>query len=189
MSADVLESLRELHDAIVADLADHYQDRVLTVAAYDPVPDAEGQERVPVVTPAILLELEAIDHGEDDGTDRQPLRLTWVAHCVLSFRTAQLQIELREFATSVLARVRHNRWGFYGAVQEPTALSAQPAEFRPGLDGFEVWIARWEQLVYVGPDVWSGEGILPTEVWLGWSPHIGTAHVDEYVRVDEIEGD
>lgn len=189
MSGEVLDNLRQLHEAILADLREHYLDRVQTIEAYDPFPDADGQERAPLVTPALLIELDGIDPGEDDGTDRHPLRLSFVAHCVLSFRTAQMQLELREFASDVLQHVRHNRWGLYGAVQEPSALSAQAGEFQPGLQGFDSWQARWEQVVYVGLGAWAPEGTTPTTVYLGFAPHIGTAHEPEYIQVYPESGE
>lgn len=185
MTTEVLDNLRQLHDAILADLREHYLDRVQTIAAYDPFPEADDQARQPLTTPALLLDLEAIDPGEEDGTDRQALRLTWAAHCVLSFRTAQLQVELREFAADLLGHIRYNRWGLAPAVAPPTALSAQPGEFVPGLAGYDTWLARWEQQVYVGADVWSAAGIAPTEVWFSTVPDIGTAHVGDYERIDE----
>lgn len=175
--ADVT-TLGEVHAGILAAFAARYAGRVQTVAAYDPfAPQDEaaeppGQERRALTTPALLLELSAIDPGPDDGTDRQPLRLTWTAHCVLSFLTHGLQTELREFAGDVLACVRHNRWGFARALRAPQALSAQPGEFRPGLAGYDSWVVTWEQDAYLGPDVWAG-GLPPTEVWIGFAPLIG----------------
>jgi hypothetical protein len=180
-----LITLRDLHTAMVQDFTDTYAERVLTVAAYDPFPDVEGQERVPLITPALLLELVEILPGPDDGTGRTPLRLSLGAHCILSFRTAQMQIELREFAADVLAQVRYNRWGYPQAVREPEDLSARPGEFRPQQAGFDSWLVSWEQTVFVGPDVWAG-GIAPSEVWLGIAPRIGSAYVDDYFRVDEV---
>ena len=178
-----LITLRDLHTAMVRDLTDTYAERVLTVAAYDPFPDVEGQERVPLVTPALLLELVDIQPGDDDGTGRTPLRLSWGAHCILSFRTAQMQIELREYAADVLAHVRYNRWGYPEAVREPENVSARPGEFRPEQAGFDSWLVSWEQLVLVGPDIWAG-GIAPTEVWFGIAPQIGAAHVNDYWLID-----
>lgn len=185
MTGEVLDNLRQLHEAILADLREHYLDRVQTIAAYDPFPDPEDQDRQPLVTPALLIEIDAINPGADDGTDRQPLLLNIAVHAVLSFRTADVQLELREFAADVLAHARHNRWGLYGAVQEPAALSAQPGEFRPGLSGFDSWRVAWEQTVFVGPSAWTATGLTPTEVWFSTVPEIGTAHVDDYVRIDE----
>jgi hypothetical protein len=178
----VLINLRQLHDAMVADLSAHYLGRVPTICAYDPFPARDDQTPQPVVTPAILLELESIAPGEDDGTDRQALLLTFSAHCVLSQRTEAMQLELREFAADLLSHLRHQRWGLAGALQEPTALAAAAGEFSPGLEGFDSWRATWEQTVYVGASVWAG-GVAPTAVWLGQAPLIGAAHEDDYVLI------
>lgn len=186
MAGDLI-SLRALHAAILADLRYHYLDRVQTIAAYDPYPAHDDQDPKPLVTPALLLEIESIDPGEDDGTERQPLRLTFVAHCVLSFRTADQQLELREMAADVMAHCRYNRWGYPGAVRQPEAITAQPGEFQPGLAGFDSWMVRWEQVVHVGPDTWAGSGILPSEVWFSWVPAIGTAHVDDYQPLETAD--
>jgi len=184
MTIAVLENLRQLHDAMLVDLRAHYLGRVQTIEAFDPFPDIEGQDRLPLVTPALLLEIDSIDPGVEDGTERQALNLSFLVHCVLSFRTEQIQLELREFAADLLNHVRYNRWGFPAAVEIPTALGAQPAEFVPGLMGFDTWIARWEQVVFIGSDSWSAAGIPTAEVWFGIAPEIGTAHVSDYWRID-----
>ena len=179
-----LDNLRQLHDAIIADLTERYADRVYTIAAYDPFPEKNGAERLPITTPALLLDVESIDEGEEDGTDRQPLRLTITLHCILSFRTSDTQLELREFAADVAARVRHNRWGLNAAVDHPQAINAQPGEFVPEQAGYDSWRVTWEQQVYVGVNIWAG-GQLPEEIYLGIAPKIGPEHVDDYFRVDQ----
>ena len=185
---EVLSTLRELHDAIVADFTAHYLGRVATVAAYDPFPIPSAQEQQALVTPAILLELSEIAEGEEDGTDRQALRLMLTAHCVLSMRTAQIQLELREFAADVLAHVRGQRWGLAKAVQASERPSAQPGEFKPGLEGYDSWAATWEQLVYIGPSLWAG-GVAPTTIWLGQAPLIGAAHQGDYALIAGSDND
>lgn len=191
MSADqsslVLRNLRQLHDAMVAVLSAAYRDKVNTVAAYDPFPDLDDQERQPLTTPAILLELQSIGEGEADGTDRQALRLDLTAHCILSLRTEQVQLELREMATDVLNRIRHERWGLAGAVQQPTALAAQAGEFAPGLAGYDSWQVTWEQTIYVGPGMWlpAPGTVRPVAIWLGQAPLIGTGHEADYDLIVE----
>lgn len=182
MSEPILANLRELHDAILANLRDTYRDRVYTIAAYDPFPELDGQDPKPVDTPAILLEIEDIEPGEMDGTDRTPLHLSFVAHCILSFRTTDLQLELREFGADMLAHVRDNRWGLRDSVRQPTALSAKPGEFRPDLDGFDSMLVRWEHEVYVGENFWDG-GKLPTEVYVQSLPFGVERGGDQYDQV------
>jgi len=178
-----LPTLRELHTSIIADLERQYLGRVETVAAYDPFPGTDEQDAKALLTPALLLELESIDPEPEDGTGRQSLRLTFVAHCVLSFRTLAVQMELRVFAADVMNHIRYNRWGYPGAVADPEAIAAQPGEFKPGLAGFDSFLVRWEQVVQVGEDQWNASGILPTIVYLGYAPDIGAAHIDDYQQI------
>lgn len=183
-----LPTLRALHQGVLGTLAARYAERVQTIAAYDPfAADDDGAPRT-LTTPALLLELAAIDPGPDDGTDRQPLRLSWTLHCVLSVLTEEVQVELREFAADVLACVRHNRWGYPLAVRAPQALSAQPGEFRPGLAGYDSWAVTWEQDAFLGPNAWAG-GLAPAEVWIGFAPLVGDKDgtVDDYTRTDNAE--
>lgn len=187
MSSNILSSLRQYHEAVKADLGAHFGTTVATIEAYDLDQSApQDQARRAIKTPAILLGLEQIDSdaADDDGTERTPLRLLCTADCILSDRTDDLSLELREFARSVLSRVRHNRWSLAGAVRVPEALSAQPAELAPGPQGYGAWRALWEQVVYIGADVWAGTGQPPAEVYLGIAPRIGAAHVDDYFLID-----
>jgi hypothetical protein len=178
-----LPTLRELHAAILLDLDRHYSGRVETVAAYDPFPGTDEQDAQALNTPALLLELESIDPEPEDGTERQALRLTFAAHCILSFRTPAVQMELRVFGSDVMNHLRYNRWGYPGAVSDPEAIAAQPGEFKPGLAGFDSFLVRWEQVVQLGEDVWNADGIMPTTVYLGAAPEIGAEHEEDYVQV------
>lgn len=182
---DILDNLTDYHDAVIADLSDHYAGRVETVEPYDPFPDPADQTPRPVITPALLLEIDGLDPGEDDGTGRTPIRLSCVLHCLLSARTPRMQEELRSFAADVIGHVRWNRWGVPGAIGAPEALSAGPGGFDAEVYGYDSFAVRWEQPVYVGEQVWAG-GIAPLEIWLGIAPRIGAAHVDDYWRVDEV---
>ena len=176
-------TLRALHAAILADLTAAYHDRVATIALYDPFVMGADQDPQALATPALLLELEAIDPEPEDGTERQPLRLIWVAHCILSLRTASVQMELRVFAADLMNHLRFRRWGYPGAVSDPQAISAQPGEFKPGLAGFDSYLVRWEQVVQLGQDEWNTAGIVPATVYLGIAPEIGAEHVDDYQQI------
>lgn len=179
-----LETLGELREAILASLREQYLGRVETVASNDPHADVRGQERRPLVTPALLLHLEAIEPGQEDGTDRVPLRLILALHCVLSTRTAQVGVQIHEFAADVLAYVRHQVWGYPGEVSQPEALAAQESEFVPGVMGFESWLVRWEQPVFLGAGHWApGDTAMPAEVWFSMAPEIGAEHLADYQQI------
>lgn len=176
-----LVTLRDLHDAMLAALQEAYPaPLVATVTAYDPVVAPVTQEAQPLTAPALLLHLLAIDPGAEDGTDRDAARLTWALHCVLSARTADLALEVREFAADVRRFIRYQQWGYPSAVGVPEALAAQEADFAPGLAGYDSWVVTWEQSVYLGEDIWLGTGAPPQQILYSWAPRIGAAYEPEY---------
>ena len=44
---------------------------------------------------------------------------------------------------------------------------------------------EWEQVVYVGENVWSGEGVPVTEVLYSWAPKIGVPFRDNYRTIEQ----
>jgi hypothetical protein len=157
-------TIKALHAAIESSLRAHFNASVQQYGTYQPwdtdsdAPDSELR------TPALLVELEAMD--PDDVALHLPgcvaLRCALAVHVVLGVLTDDLQVALRELAAAVITLVRQtdtaaaarpplngNHWGLGEAVGTPEAVSARPAEFRPGLNGFDAWIVTWEQIVYL----------------------------------------
>lgn len=153
-----MTTLAEQHDAILATLSGAMPE-LTTVAAYAP-----GEQ---IDTPAVLLELEVIeeDVAEDDGTDRVPLRCTWTLHCILSTRTPNVHREIRSMAAHVLGLIRRQRWGGL-PVRPPEQIEGGPGGISEGPHGFEAWYVTWEQMLYLGDDIWDGE-----------APTIDTVHI------------
>lgn len=149
-----------LHAAIIADLTRAFGEQCAQIGAYAPWDDLTGTEPEELVAPALLLELESFDVDESpDPADRCPVLCTLAIHCVLSQQTERLPQALAQWAATVARRVRFpeqpdrrkggNTWGLAPAVETPTRVNGQPGEFRPGLNGRDGWIVRWEQVVYL----------------------------------------
>lgn len=156
-----MNSLKEIHDGFVAAAGEHFGDVLRTVDAYAP------EHLESVRTPALLLELEDWDEGDDIGDGRSPLRCRFTAHCLLSFQTPNASLEVREFGARVQQLVRYNRWGLGDDADVPAQVSGAPGLFRPGKAGYESWCVSWEQVVYLGASAWAAEGVPPTEVFVG----------------------
>lgn len=169
-------TLNDLHNAIVATTQAAFGSVVETVAAYSPL------QADPINTPAVLIEMDSADEGEDCGDGRVPLKCQFLAHCILSTKTPNVQVEVRAFAAQMFQVVRHNNWGLTGNVTRPASLSMLPGEFRPGNHGYESWIVAWEQTLYLGDSVWTG-GVRPETVYLGITPNIGAGHEGDYVQI------
>ncbi|PMN73158.1 hypothetical protein [Enterovibrio norvegicus] len=133
-----------------------------------------------IQTPSILLEVVAVKPGEKRSGGRLALNVEFCAHCILSLKTANVQMEVRNVAARVLQVVDLNRWGLDNA-EQPRQLSAFPGMFSEKL-GFESWVVSWEQDFHLG-DVDLGDDWLPAEVYLGEAPNIGAAHIDNYEKI------
>ena len=182
-------SLEEFHNAIQEVLAAFFAANVNTVAWYEQGEDASGQP-LPVKTPAIILEIDSAEEGDDVGDDRAPLLCHLTAYCILGQQTADLQIQVRAFAAQLFAKVRKNKWGLGHAISFPGSITLGPGKFDPEITGYESWFVSWDQTLYLGEDIWDSSAIRPTEIWWNWAPAIGNDFSDSYQRADSnISGD
>ncbi|MCP4102607.1 MAG: hypothetical protein GY750_14475 [Lentisphaerae bacterium] len=129
--------------------------------------------------PGILLDIEQLDIGEDEGDGRLPLECSFAAFCILSICTSNYELAIKGFVAKVMALLRHNSFGME-TVSIPENLSAEGVDFSPGKAGYICWVVTWQQTVYVGEDVWSGDGIIPSEVKFNYTPEVGAEHEAGY---------
>lgn len=170
------------HAAIKAAIATHFGVNVNTVEWYEPGEEANGQPK-PIKTPAIILEMESADEGDDVGDDRTPLSCHITAYCILGRSTPDLQIQVRTFAAQLLALARKNKWGLAKNASFPGSFTLGDGKFDPEKNGYESWFVTWDQTFYLGDSVWAPSGIVPSTVYLGQSPLIGTGNEDQYIQV------
>lgn len=173
--------LNQLHDNIVAAIAGQFP-ALQTVEAY-----REETERVTLRAPACLVELfelEAVD-DQDHGTEQLPMMARFEARLIIGFREANAKREVRKLAAALAKFIRHQRWGLGANVAPAEVMGCYPDEFDPALDQYEVMRVEWQQVVYVGENVWTGEGVPVTEVLYSWAPKIGLPFRDNYRTLEE----
>jgi hypothetical protein len=175
--------LAGFQDAIKAELSAFFGNIINTVAWYEQSESATGQP-LPIVTPAVVLEIESADEGDDVGDDRTPLLCHLTAYCILGQQTPDLQTQVRAFAAQLFGKVRKNKWGLGAKVGFPGGITLGPGKFDPEATGYDSWFVSWDQTVYLGDSVWLPSGIMPSEIWWNWAPEIGTDFVDSYMRGD-----
>lgn len=86
--------------------------------------------------------------------------------------------EVRKLAATLGAKVHQQRWG--QAVSPAQMTYIGPDAFDPEFDKFEVWAVEWDQQIDLGESVWTGEGVVPQVVKVGWSPDIGPGNEADY---------
>ncbi|ABF64028.1 hypothetical protein TM1040_1295 [Ruegeria sp. TM1040] len=166
-----------MHDAILAQIRADFPD-LATVGDYD-----LDKKALPV--PAVLVELIDLegDPDADPGTEQVPFVSKWVARVILGFRTEGVKREVRQLTAALAAKVHRQRWGQRVGPAQVTYIG--PDAFDPEFDKFEVWSVEWDQQIDLGESVWTGEGVVPEVVNVGWAPDIGPGNEDEYSETVE----
>ena len=165
-------SLKDFHNAITQTVTDHFNSKV-HVLAYP-------EELSQIQTPAILLEMESGEEGQDPGDGRFAFRCRMAAHCVLGFQTENIGLEVRSFASQLFIMLMDNKFGLGTDISRPEGLELHPGEFKPGKAGFESWCVIWEQTFYLEESAWDDTGVVPETVMLGIAPDIGIGHEPDY---------
>lgn len=190
MSANTNIDLAVLHQAIVADFKAQFPNLV-TVEFY-----REDRDTLPL--PAALLELTELDAipEDDPGTGQLAVMAKFEVELVIGFRTPEAKQSIRILAAAIAAWLRMRRWTnpadptrklptgeaqVIGAFQDDFSVIGR-SQNRP-LEQFEVWRVEWQQRVHLGKTVWTEGGTLPSSVFVGQAPDIGTGNEGNYDQV------
>jgi len=167
--------LDQLHNAILNKIKEQFPS-LQTVEDYD-------ADRKDLAVPAVLLELVDMeaDPESDPGTEQLAVVTKWAARVVFSFRQDNVKREIRKLAGALGVLVHDNRWGQSVSPAKVTVIG--PDAFDPAFDKFEVWAVEWDQQIDLGENVWSGEGVTPDKVLIGFSPDVGTGQEAEYTEL------
>ena len=170
-----------LHQAMIDDIKGKLPS-IKTVVAYDPTDENSGGQHQSVKTPAVLIELSEMKPGTSRGDGRQAFECEFILHCILSVKTANVQLEIRNYVAAVAKEVWRNKWGLSGCVELPEDISAYPGVFKAGDKGFESWVVSYSQKIYLGDLPLTTETV-PTDVFIGFSPKVGPDNQADYVEV------
>jgi hypothetical protein len=177
MNADTAISIEEIHARIVAAIQAKFPD-LQTVEFY-----REDRDALPA--PACLLDMQEFEDAPDvdPGTDQLAVRCRFEADLILGFRTPQAKLSARVLAAALAQFISNDLRRIVTRMGPPEAIHAYRSDFKPELDKYEVWCVEWRQVVHLGESVWTNEGVIPTTVWTGISPDIGTGHEPDYSQV------
>ncbi len=135
-----------------------------------------------IATPAVLLEMGAMDPSQDPGTGELALDARFSVYVIVSCGDPDFNLATRELAAQIAIVVAGNRWGL--PVGPARIDSIEPDTFKPNILGYEIWRVSWTHLILLGDSVWDDSGVTPSEIYLGYSPDIGFGHEDDYQRVE-----
>lgn len=188
-NSNVLKDFTELHDNMVAELKTRMP-QLDTVELYDPTEITQG-EQFKINTPAILIELVEAKPGEALTGGRQAFDCVFQFYCILSKRSPQLPLAVRNLAASVAqvvafgtpteAEIEHNliptqSWGLSKRGVKPVekdSVAIYPGMFKPGKGGsektlgYDSMIVSFEQSIYLGDLMLDPAEFLPGEITIG----------------------
>lgn len=163
--------------AVVARLSQAFP-AVPTVAEYPRL-------RQKIAAPAILVELADATPADDAGTGQLCTAARFEARIVFDQVPAagsNPPLQALSLAAAVAQEIfTASRFG--QPVGPARDIRIEPDQFKPELAGYCVWLVEWTHDVRLGDSVWDGEGILPSEIYVGYSPEIGLPHEDDYVKI------
>lgn len=140
-----------------------------------------------ITTPAIYFELDSIEVSAtpDMGTEQVMTSLTFNAYCVVSYKGTG-KLATRTLAAKFMQWVKGRRFGQQIGVAQP--VSADPDRLvGDGGNEYEVFRVMWKhEPCYLGESVWDFSGVVPTEVFLGFDPLTGQAHIQDYKKIFPI---
>lgn len=171
-------TISNIHQAIKTALRDAFPQ--VSVDDYDPEPE------LAILAPALLLELTALPLGEDLGDGRYPAACHFAIHCILGREVEHLELELWAFSTAVAMLVRQQgTWLKGGVLTAPEALLVQPGNVRRVTGrGYGSRVVSWQQTLYLGPSLWTADGLPPQSIYLGYAPEHQVSAADEHERIE-----
>ena len=151
------------------------------------VPTIEEYPRLrkKIAAPAILVELADATPQDDVGTGQICLTARFEARVVFDLAPnggSNPSLQALSLASAVAQQIfAASRFGQPAGPAKGIRL--EPDQFKPDLAGYAVWLIEWTHDVRLGKSAWDGEGILPSDIYVGYSPEIGLPHEDDYVKI------
>lgn len=91
-------------------------------------------------------------------------------------------VNLTERITQILAS--GERFGFSGAFPSESVSARNLYGGELSAKGVQLWEIRWRQTVRLGEPE-QADGVLPSELYIGFAPEIGADHEDDYLLIEE----
>ncbi len=135
-----------------------------------------------IIAPAVFIELASLEPGKDPGTEELALRARFEARIVIDSTIESSPIIVRSLAGEVAKAVNKNTWNMEN-ISPGEFLSAEPDAFKPELDAYLVWLVEWVHEVHLGDSVWAESSIIPSTIYVGFTPETGVANKHKYVKV------
>ncbi len=177
-------SLVQFRDAVIAAIGTTLPG-LHEVAAHEGRFSAESLKRFATRAPGVRVAVLAMEDPKEAASGEIDWRVRIAAFVVtkdepgLSRDDGALNI-----AGALATLIAGNRFGldFAGAAKPPRAQTMMSTELAK--TGATIWAVEWTQVLRLGVDAYLIDGVLPADLYIGFAPNIGAAHVDDYLHVN-----
>ena len=146
--------------------------------------DAKELVRIAPHSPAMFISLGAIDnsHNAGDGT----INLSLVPMVFVITRDTK---ELSRFESAVnlvqalTVFINGNRFGYAGTFAAQGVAARNLFTGDVDRKSVSLWVVRWHQKLRCGNSIFDSSGVLPSQLYVGISPEVGSAYKDKYTEV------
>jgi hypothetical protein len=173
-------NLAQLHEAILSGLREKLPIPALNIDSY---PTLNRR----VVLPAVLLELDELEPGEEPATGETPFIGRFKAYAVFDPNQQVADLQVRELAARIVVAIHHEDWGL--PIGLAHFMNASADGFKPELDGYIAWSVEWTHEFHLGDVEWPFEDEAGLEIMLGMYPETGTGKESEYWPLGEAPPD
>lgn len=145
--------------------------------------DSYPEEKTQIPTTAVFFSIANWQPGECATSGQTSIDMECELYVVCD-RSATIDISRPAvFAQSCAADLTQwidgHQFGLKG-LKPAVFTGAEPDEFDPHMDDYVVWRVTFTQSAAMGADPFESLAPPMNSVWLGKSPDIGSAHVDDY---------
>lgn len=163
-------TLEQLYDAIGATI----RAQMPAIRFADAWPDVKRR----ITLPAVLLELDELEPGDDPGTGETALIGRFQARIIVDSRPEAGHRAASMLASQLAVLLRDQQWGLPIAVAQ--FLRACPDFMRPDLDSYTVWLVEWTHEFHLGQFTWPWEDSSGVTLYLGVDPDTGPGNEPLY---------
>lgn len=147
--------------------------------------DEDALKLLAGATPAVFLAPAATYRAKPAGTGEQDIPLAVTAYVITEDRPGLPRAEAAlNLVQEIIVRLENQVWGMDDQVHPPGPAAALNL-YSGGIDqaGIAAWEVSWTQEIRMGDDIWKTDLPLPSEIYLGQAPDIGTGHEDDYLLI------
>jgi len=119
-----------------------------------------------VMLPAVFVDLVELESTSDPGTGELALISHWEGRVVVADSQSNADEVIRSLILSVMLWLFRHPWPQKN-IGRARFKQAGPDHFSAELQGYTIWLLEWTHSIRVGESVWDGEGVTPTQVFIG----------------------